>query len=143
MTGLVRFSCLFTAAFVVIGIGSLNQSIEEIWKWMQLALLPSILIPNMLRWYWWRMNGWGFTIDAFTGAVQGRQLIPYLSASVFSTCLTSCPVTSTVMMPFGLPSRRDSQKSRREFQFISMAVSNACELTVVGIKLNAVAMPHR
>lgn len=68
---LVFFSYFFTAAFVIIGIviGSMNQSIEEIWKWMQLALLPSILIPNMMRWYWWRMNGWGFTIGAFTGAV--------------------------------------------------------------------------
>jgi len=40
--------------------GMNSASINSIWLWMQLGLAASMLLPNVLRWYWWRMNGWGY-----------------------------------------------------------------------------------
>ena len=25
-----------------------------------MALTAGMIIPNVLRWYWWRLNGWGY-----------------------------------------------------------------------------------
>jgi hypothetical protein len=31
------------------------------------ALGAGVLLPNFLRWYWWRLNGWGFTAGILAG----------------------------------------------------------------------------
>jgi len=31
------------------------------------GLIGGTLIPNMLRWYWWRLNGWGYSCGVFGG----------------------------------------------------------------------------
>jgi SSS family solute:Na+ symporter len=58
----VRFSYLATVLLVALGlaIGFQSQSIAEIWNWMMVTLGAGIIVPNVLRWYWWRMNGWGY-----------------------------------------------------------------------------------
>jgi len=59
---LVRFGHLSTLGLLLFGIavGMNAGSINKIWLWMQLGLAASMLLPNVLRWYWWRMNGWGY-----------------------------------------------------------------------------------
>jgi len=66
---LVNISYLVTLICIVVGlfIGWQSDSIQSIWIWMQLALMPSLLFPNLLRWYWWRMNGWGYAAGVITG----------------------------------------------------------------------------
>jgi SSS family solute:Na+ symporter len=58
----VRFSYAATGGIVLlgIGIGFQGESIAEIWNWMMVALGGGVIVPNVLRWYWWRMNGWGY-----------------------------------------------------------------------------------
>jgi hypothetical protein len=36
---------------------------------MMMALGAGIIIPNILRWYWWRMNGWGYALGTLGGIV--------------------------------------------------------------------------
>jgi hypothetical protein len=31
------------------------------------TLGAGVLVPNVLRWYWWRINGWGYAWGAFSG----------------------------------------------------------------------------
>jgi len=59
---LVRAGHLATLGMLIFGIiaGMNSDSINSIWLWMQLGLAASMLLPNVLRWYWWRMNGWGY-----------------------------------------------------------------------------------
>jgi hypothetical protein len=33
------------------------------------VLGAGVLVPNVLRWYWWRFNGWGFTAGSLAGMV--------------------------------------------------------------------------
>lgn len=65
----VRFSHVATILLVLMGliIGVQSQSIAQIWEWMMMALGAGVIIPNVLRWYWWRMNGWGYAFGTLGG----------------------------------------------------------------------------
>ena len=32
-----------------------------------MALGAGVVVPNVLRWYWWRMNGWGYALGTLGG----------------------------------------------------------------------------
>jgi len=65
----VRASYIATILLVIlgVGIGLQSESIAEIWNWMMVNLGAGIIIPNVLRWYWWRMNGWGYALGTLGG----------------------------------------------------------------------------
>ena len=65
----VRFSYWATVVLVILGlvIGFQSESIAEIWNWMMVTLGAGVIIPNVLRWYWWRMNGWGYALGTLGG----------------------------------------------------------------------------
>jgi Na+/proline symporter len=69
--GAVRFSYLATGLLVLlgIGIGFQGESIARIWGWIMMALGGGVVIPNVLRWYWWRMNGFGYALGTLGGIV--------------------------------------------------------------------------
>ncbi|MBK7885279.1 MAG: sodium:solute symporter [Chitinophagaceae bacterium] len=68
---LIKQARLATALLVVAGLSvSLTVSnIIDIWGWITIGLGGGIFIPNVLRWYWWRLNGYGFSIGIFSGLV--------------------------------------------------------------------------
>lgn len=43
------------------------KNINDIWGWITMSISSGLLIPMLLRWYWSRMNGWGFTAGTFAG----------------------------------------------------------------------------
>ena len=65
----VRFSYVATILIVAVGvvIGFNATSIAQIWNWMMMALSAGVVVPNVLRWYWWRMNGIGYAFGTFAG----------------------------------------------------------------------------
>ncbi|MHC4682016.1 MAG: sodium:solute symporter family transporter [Planctomycetota bacterium] len=65
----VRFSYVATVLLVLagVGIGFRATSIAQIWSWIMMALGAGGVIPNVLRWYWWRMNGWGYAFGTLGG----------------------------------------------------------------------------
>lgn len=67
----IKFSYIATILLVLLGvlIGFQGQSIADIWNWMMMALGAGIIVPNVLRWYWWRMNGWGYALGTLGGIV--------------------------------------------------------------------------
>ncbi len=68
---LVMVSYAATIAIVVLGfiIGLHAESIAQIWNWMMMALGAGVIMPNVLRWYWWRMTGWGYAAGIISGIV--------------------------------------------------------------------------
>jgi SSS family solute:Na+ symporter len=113
----VRFSYFATVLVVVLGliIGFQSQSIAEIWNWMMVTLGAGIVLPNVLRWYWWRMNGWGYawgtlggmflsTVALFFDTWPAFVVFPSivtasLLLSIFGSCLTR-PVEQEVLLSF-------------------------------------------
>ena len=66
---LIRVSYVATVLIVVVGIaiGTQAESIKSIWVWMLAGVIGATLIPNVLRWHWWRFNGWGYAAGIFSG----------------------------------------------------------------------------
>jgi Na+/proline symporter len=69
--GLIRMSYLATAGIVIAGmvVGWFAESIASIWGWIMMALGGAVIAPNLLRWYWWRINGWGYAAGMAAGIV--------------------------------------------------------------------------
>jgi SSS family solute:Na+ symporter len=65
----VRLSRLASAGVLVIGIivGMLTESISTTMLWIVGALYAGYVLANLLKWYWWRFNGYGY----FWGMVSG------------------------------------------------------------------------
>ena len=65
----VRMSYLASLFVVILGlaIGVNAKSIAQIWSWIMMALGAGIVVPNVLRWYWWRLNGWGYSVGTLGG----------------------------------------------------------------------------
>ena len=65
----VRVSHYASLFIVLIGLLICFQatSIAQIWSWIMMALGAGVVVPNVLRWYWWRLNGWGYAFGTLGG----------------------------------------------------------------------------
>lgn len=123
---LIRASYVATAAVVVAGIliGVQAGSITQIFNWLMMALGAAVVVPNVLRWYWWRLNGWGYAIGSLAGIALSLIPLflpdtpmyvsfPVISLGSFVVCLLASYVTDPVeqntliafyqkVRPFGL-----------------------------------------
>ncbi|MHC4116918.1 MAG: sodium:solute symporter family protein [Planctomycetota bacterium] len=75
----VRFGYLASTLLVVIAIvvGVFKiESIHEITTWITFGLYGGYVAPNILKWHWWRFNGYGY----FAGMIGGiiASLVPLL-----------------------------------------------------------------
>jgi Na+/proline symporter len=86
----VWLSYLASFGVVVVGLtfGIFTQSINSIVTWIVSGLWGGYVVSNVLKWYWWRFNGWGY----FWGMAVG--------------------ITSAVVMasPYILPDVKDINK---------------------------------
>jgi len=66
---LVALSRIFSIIFLVIGVGCglLTTSITSVMMWLVGALSSGFVAANVLKWYWWRFNGYGY----FWGMISG------------------------------------------------------------------------
>ena len=66
---LVALGRLFSIIFLVIGVGCglLTTSITSVMMWLVGALSSGFVAANLLKWYWWRFNGFGY----FWGMISG------------------------------------------------------------------------
>jgi Na+/proline symporter len=56
-----------TMILLGIGFGLFTVSVHKVTEWIVSALVPAFVAPNVLKWHWWRFNGYGF----FAGMVAG------------------------------------------------------------------------
>ncbi len=65
----VRMSYVASVAIVVVGItaGFFVESINQVALWIVASLWGGYTAANVLKWYWWRFNGYGY----FWGMVSG------------------------------------------------------------------------
>ncbi|MEM8681204.1 MAG: hypothetical protein AAGF97_17800, partial [Planctomycetota bacterium] len=78
---LIRASYLATLGIVIVGtlIGLNSGSIRSIFDWIMGALGAAFVIPNVLRWYWWRLNGFGYAGGTLAGLAMAL-IVPYVDA---------------------------------------------------------------
>lgn len=68
---LIRASYISSALLIITGlvISYFGTSINTAFLWIFGTLAAGILPPNVLRWYWWRLNGQGYAAGVFGGMV--------------------------------------------------------------------------
>ncbi len=66
---LIKASYVSSAGLIVAGIviSYFGSSINAAFTWIFGTLAAGILPPNVLRWYWWRLNGYGYAAGVFGG----------------------------------------------------------------------------
>ena len=45
------------------------SNINEIWGWITMGIGAGMFIPQVIRWYWWRFNGYGFATGTAFGMI--------------------------------------------------------------------------
>lgn len=75
----VRISYLASLAIVIVGIigGFFADSITSLTLWISSALYGGYALANVLKWVWWRFNGYGYFFGMLAGLV-GSTFIPPL-----------------------------------------------------------------
>lgn len=65
----VILSYLCSIAIIALGIafGFATRSVHSITEVLVSVIVPAFVIPNVIKWHWWRFNGYGF----FAGMVAG------------------------------------------------------------------------
>jgi len=105
----VRMSYLASLAVVVVGIAFsfLLGSINNIIDWLVSALYGGYTAANLLKWYWWRFNGYGYFFGMLAGIAAAMilpQALPEFTALEafpinFALSLIACLVGSYFTEP--------------------------------------------
>jgi SSS family solute:Na+ symporter len=98
----VRMSYLVSVIFVVLGVslGFFIPSINTVLQWLVGALYGGYTASNVLKWYWWRFNGYGYFWGMLVGiisalalsqtSINALQAFPYM----LGLCAVVCVVAS-------------------------------------------------
>lgn len=102
----VHLSYLVSVIFVILGVslGFFIPSINSVLQWVVSGLFGGYTASNVLKWYWWRFNSYGYFWGMLVGiicalalsqtSINALQAFPYL----FALCLCTC-VISTLLTP--------------------------------------------
>jgi solute:Na+ symporter, SSS family len=104
----MRLSYAASFGVVVLGVsfGWYVKSIDQVIQWIVNALWGGYAASNVLKWYWWRFNGYGYFWGMVTGigaAIVVPQVLPSLSALngfpiILAISLIGC-LTATLSTP--------------------------------------------
>jgi Na+/proline symporter len=77
---LIRASYLGSSLVLAVGmtIGFMLTSIDQITLWIVSGLYGGYTAANVLKWYWWRLNGYGYFWGMLTG-IASALAIPHIS----------------------------------------------------------------
>lgn len=87
----VKISYITSLLVVIVGIsvGFVVESINDVVLWITAALWGGYTAPNVLKWYWWRFNGYGYFWGMMSG-ILAAVILPLLHLSF----LQNWPITS-------------------------------------------------
>ncbi len=156
---MVLYSRIASLAVVIAGctVGYQVDTIADIWNWIMMALGGGVIMPNVLRWYWWRMNGWGYAAGTLTGIVLALipvaypswpiyYVFPIIALASLAACIigsyVSAPVNDSILVsfyrtvrPFGLWKRvrQASGLSKEQLADSSESAGRAAFNTLIGM----------
>lgn len=105
-------SALVALGGILVGIQARN--IDVIFAWIMMTLGTAVLMPNVLRWFWWRFNGWGYAVGTLCGV--GSSIVAALSfaevsvATSFVILLGISTLSSVVASLLTPPTEMDTLK---------------------------------
>lgn len=109
----VRMSYVASIFVVIVGFifGMITESINTAMQWIVSGLWGGYTAPNLLKWHWWRLNGYGFFGGMISGMIVALGLpllMPELSAlDGFPIILVISGLTS-ILLSLATPVEDDS-----------------------------------
>ena len=108
------------------------SNINEIWGWITMGIGAGMFIPQVIRWYWWRFNGYGFAIGTVFGMVSAimtkilaSNIAEYNSFLIASGCsLIGCLLGTLLTKPTEKTVLVNFYKITRPFGFWNQVRSN-------------------
>ena len=102
---LIYVTYLFIIIMVVIAFISAFsiESVNHIWAWLTMGLGAGIIVPAFLKFYWWRLNGAGFSIGTIIGILSAfilRYFYPHLIEWLQFSILIAITFFATVITTF-------------------------------------------
>jgi len=91
---------IFVLVFVGFIFAYSIKNINDIWEWIIMGLLGGLLVPEILRFYWHRFNGWGFAIGTFAGgfaAILQRYFLPDLGGQPLFLLVSAIALTGSII----------------------------------------------
>ncbi len=87
----VRMSYIASLAVVVVGVGFglFLTSLNSIIDWLVAGLFGGYTAANLIKWYWWRFNGYGF-FWGMVGGIIAAMVLPYALPNL--TALEAFPI---------------------------------------------------
>ncbi|MFA6241062.1 MAG: hypothetical protein WC655_09040 [Candidatus Hydrogenedentales bacterium] len=97
---LIVASYVSSALLIVLGVcvGFAANSINQMFTWIMGTLGAGVLLPNVLRWYWWRMNGWGYAVGTLSGMALSLVQALTPAASALPLYVTFPAIALTVLI---------------------------------------------
>ena len=101
----VRMSYVVSILFIVLGVslGFFIPSINTVLQWLVGALYGGYTAANVLKWYWWRFNGygyfWGMLVGIITALglsqthINALEAFPYMLGLCLAVCIVASLVT--------------------------------------------------
>ena len=82
---LIRASYVASFSVVIVGaiFGFLAESVHQMTEWIVFGLWGGYTAPNILKWHWWRFNGYGYFWGMISGVIAALIfpiLLPNISA---------------------------------------------------------------
>ncbi|UZR92849.1 sodium:solute symporter family protein [Chondrinema litorale] len=81
----VKMSYLSTIVVLIIGVGFgfATDSINQVTQWIVNALYGGYAVSNLLKWFWWRLNGYGYFWGMLAGVLASLFLpiLPFVDVS--------------------------------------------------------------
>lgn len=120
---LMRLSVIATVGITVacLLLASLMDSINQIWGWISMGFFGGLAVPLILRWYWGRLNGWGYTVGTVVGmlwAIVQGVAVPHwpeylhLGITIVASLLASVIATLATPPPDGEALQRFYSRTR-------------------------------
>jgi SSS family solute:Na+ symporter len=82
------------------------KNINEIWGWLTMGIGAGMLIPLLIRWYWWRLNAYGFSagiIIGMTVAIVQKILLPHVPEYVAFSIVAGSSLVGTLLITWLTP----------------------------------------
>ncbi len=101
----VHLSYAVSVIFVILGVslGFFVPSINSVLQWVVSGLYGGYTASNVLKWYWWRFNSYGYFWGMLVGiisalalsqtSINALQAFPYLFALCLATCIIGALLT--------------------------------------------------
>ncbi len=123
----VRLSYLTSFLFAAIAavIGWQLKSFNDVVTWITTGLYGGYTVANVVKWYWWRLNGTGYALSMGLGVIAAMAMAVYKDAAgqpidglaafpwLFLGCLAAAVIGSYVTKPTDMETLKAFYKKTR------------------------------